>query len=159
MKVSKVCERATGAVVILVLLGAALLSAGQRATGRAKMLADDGSKLVGNWTGESLCVGNHPACHDEKVIYHIAKPPDATGTVTITADKIVDGKPEPMGVLDFKYDGEKGTLVGEFTNARYHGLWEYTVKGNTMEGTLTLLPAKEIVRRVKVRKDASDETR
>ena len=153
MKVSKVCKRATGAVFMLALLGAALLS--QRATGREEMFADDGSKLVGNWTGESVCVGNHPACHDEKVIYRITRPPDAKGIVSIAADKIVDGKPEPMGVLDFKYDGAKGTLVGEFTNARYHGLWEYTVKGNTMEGTLTLLPSKEIVRHVKVRKGSS----
>lgn len=154
--ISKVRKRLTGGVVVLAMLCAALPSAGGRATGRAQRFAADGSKLVGNWTGESLCVGNHPACHDEKVIYRITRPPDAKGIVSIAADKIVDGKPEPMGVLDLKYDGEKGTLVGEFTNARYHGLWEFTVKGDVMEGTLSLLPAKEIVRRVKVRKDASD---
>ncbi|PYS52918.1 MAG: hypothetical protein DMF68_00675 [Acidobacteria bacterium] len=113
---------------------------------------DDVSKLVGNWTGDSTCVGNVPSCHDEKVIYRIAKL-DEQDKVRITADKIVNGKPETMGVLDFKYDKEKSTLVNEFTNSRYHAVWELMVKGDTMEGTLTLLPDKTIVRRVKVKKD------
>jgi hypothetical protein len=117
------------------------------------LLNDDGSKLVGNWRGESICVGNLPACHDEQIIYRISKPPDQQGMVTITADKIVDGKPETMGILDFKYDPEKGRLTNEFTNNRYHGVWELTVTGNVMEGTLIILPEKTIVRRVKVRKE------
>ena len=86
-------------------------------------------------------------------MYRISKSPDELSTLIITMDKIVDGKPETMGVLDFMYDGEKGTLVGEFKNARYHGRWKFTVKGNAMEGTLSLLPAKTIVRRVKVKKE------
>jgi len=61
-----------------------------------------------------------------------------------------------MYALDFKYDAGKETLTGEFQNARYHGLWEYTVKGNTMEGTLTLLPDKTIVRRIKVTRQESN---
>ena len=115
---------------------------------------DDGSNLVGNWTGDSICVGPFPACHDEKVIYRIPKAPDATGKVTITADKIVNGKPETMGVLDFKYDSEKGTLTCEFTRGSTHGLWEFTVKENTMEGTLVVLPDKTLARRVKLKKEA-----
>jgi hypothetical protein len=114
---------------------------------------DDGSNLVGNWTGDSICVGNRPACHDEQVIYHIKKAPDSSGNVTITADKIVNGKPELMGILDFKYDSEKRTLVCDFTRGNTHGLWELTVEGTTMEGTLMLLPDKSLVRRVKVHKE------
>jgi hypothetical protein len=87
------------------------------------------------------------------VIYRISKSSTEPGKLTIAADKIIDGKPELMYVLDFKYDGENQTLVGELKNARYHGLWEYTVKGNLMEGTLSLLPDKTVVRRVKVKKD------
>ena len=116
---------------------------------------DDGSNLVGNWTGESICTGSFPACHDEKVIYRIPKAPDQSGKVTITADKIVDGKPETMGVLDFKYDAEKSTLVCEFTRGNTHGLWAFTVKENAMEGTLVVLPAKTLARRVKLKKDIS----
>jgi hypothetical protein len=113
---------------------------------------DDVSKLLGDWEGESICTGGNPSCHDEHVVYHISKSPDGPDKVTIAADKIVNGKPEPMGVLDFKYDAAKGTLTGEFSNSRYHGVWEYAVKGNNMEGTLTLLPSKTIGRRVKVKK-------
>lgn len=117
-----------------------------------RVQTDDVSKLVGDWTGESVCVGNLPSCHDEKVIYHVAKL-DEPDKVRITADKIVNGKPETMGVIDFKYDKEKGTLVNEFSNSRYHGVWELKVKGSEMEGTLTLLPDKTVVRRVKVKKE------
>ncbi len=126
---------------VVAVLGVALLGA-----------APDGSTLVGNWTGESICTGTRAACHDEKVIYRIPKAPDASGTVTITMDKLVDGKPETMGALDFKYDGAKGTLVNEFTRNTTHGIWEFKVNGNTMEGTLTLLPDKTVGRRVKVQK-------
>lgn len=113
---------------------------------------DDGSNLVGDWSGESICVGNHPACHDEKVVYHITKLSDGEGKFRLAADKIIDGKPEQMYALDFKYDSAKSTLTGEFQNARYHGLWEFIVKGDTMEGTLKLLPEGEIGRRIKVKK-------
>jgi hypothetical protein len=112
------------------------------------------SSLVGDWTGESICVGNNPSCHDEKVIYHvsIAGEPDK---VAIAADKIVDGKPEPMGVIELKYDASKQTLTGETQTPRYHLLWEFTIKGNIMEGTLSILPAKTIGRRIKVQKNES----
>jgi len=123
-----------------------------RAVSASDRLGDDGSKLVGDWAGESVCVGDNPSCHDEKVVYHVSKSADGPDRFKIAADKIVAGKPEPMGVLDFKYDAGRGTLVGEFKNARYHGLWELTVKGDTMEGTLTLLPAKTVARRVRVKK-------
>ena len=114
--------------------------------------ASELSALLGDWTGESICAGNTPSCHDEKVIYHISKN-DEPGKITIAADKIVDDKPEPMGAIELKYDAGKHTLTGEFQNARYHGLWEFTVKGNIIEGTLSLLPEKTIVRRIKVKKN------
>jgi hypothetical protein len=114
------------------------------------------SSLVGDWTGESICVGNNPSCHDEKVIYHvsIAGDPDK---VAIAADKIVDGKPDPMGVINLKYDASKQTLTGEDQTARYHLLWEFTIKGNIMEGTLSILPARTIARRIKVQKNESTQ--
>ena len=119
------------------------------------MIAGDGANLVGNWTGDSICAGPFPACRDENVIYRIPKVPDAKGTVTITADKIVNGKPELMGVLDFKYDAEKNTLTCDFIRGNTHGLWEFSVKGDTMEGTLVVLPDKTLARRVKLKKDNS----
>jgi hypothetical protein len=154
MSSSKLRRQLTVAVITIgiAVIGASMFAIGFGAQSSGSA-ADDGSKLVGDWTGESICVGNNPSCHDEKVIYHVSKSSTEANKYTIAADKIVDGKPEPMGILDFKYDGKKGTLVGEFQNSRYHGLWEYTVKGNVMEGTLSLLPDRTIVRRIKVKKE------
>jgi hypothetical protein len=115
--------------------------------------SDNGSKLVGTWRGESLCEGNRPACHDEKVVYRIAKPPDESDTVSITADKLVEGFPVTMGVMDFKHDSDKNTLVNEFTRGNTHGIWFLVVRGNVIEGTLRLLPEKLVVRRLAVTKD------
>jgi hypothetical protein len=110
---------------------------------------------VGNWVGESICAGANSSCQDEKVIYRITAPPDAAGNVEISADKIVDGKPENMGIIRCKYDEKKGTLVGDLESPRYRGVWEFTIKGDTIEGTLTLLPAKTVARRVKVKREAA----
>jgi hypothetical protein len=114
------------------------------------------SSLVGDWSGESICVGNNPSCHDEKVIYHvsIAGEPDK---IKIAADKIVDGKPEPMGVIDLKYDASKQTLTGETQTPRYHLWWAFTIKGAVMEGTLSVLPDKTVARRIKVQKNESTQ--
>lgn len=137
-----------------ILFGLGLLGAARAVAGNFPQTAHaDEAKLFGNWAGESICVGDNPACHDEKVIYRIAKSTEKPGMLVITMDKIVDGKPDTMAVLDFKYERDKSKLTGEFQNARYHGLWEFTVNGQTIEGTLSLLPAKTIARKVKVKKD------
>ena len=140
------------AVAVLIL---AALTMPTSSGGASSAMIGDGANLVGNWAGDSICVGPFPACRDEKVIYRIPKAPDAKGTVTITADKIVNGEPELMGVLDFKYDAEKNTLTCDFIRGNTHGLWEFSVKGNTMEGTLVVLPDKILARRVKLKRDNS----
>jgi hypothetical protein len=141
------------AIAVLILAASTLLTSSGGASP-----AGDGANLVGNWTGDSICVGPFPACRDEKVIYRIPKAPDAKGTVTITADKIVNGKPELMGVLDFKYDSAKNTLTCDFIRGNTHGLWEFSVKGDTMEGSLLVLPDKTLARRVKLKKETSTPT-
>jgi uncharacterized protein DUF3224 len=114
------------------------------------------SSLTGDWTGESICVGNNPSCQDEKVVYHVsvAGQPDK---IKIAADKIVDGKPEPMGVIDLKYDASLQTLTGETQTARYRLSWEFTITGNIMEGTLSILPEKTIARRIRVQRKESTQ--
>jgi hypothetical protein len=112
-----------------------------------------GSELVGDWEGESVCGAGFPACHDEHVVYHVAKP-DEHGNVSVAADKIVNGKPVPMGVIELKYDAARQTLTGEMKNNRYWGIWEFRVEGDTLEGTLTILPDKTVARRIKVKKAA-----
>jgi hypothetical protein len=76
--------------------------------------------------------------------------------VTIAADKIVNGKPEEMGVLECKYDSAKSTLTCEFTVNGTHGVFEFTVKGDEMDGTLKILPAGTLGRRIHVKRAPAD---
>ena len=111
--------------------------------------------LAGDWIGESICFGNNPSCHDEKVVYHISIDPADATKVKIGADKIVDGKPEFMGDIDLKYDAAKQTLTGDLQNSRYRGVWEFTVKGNIIEGGLYILPDRATGRKIRVQKNES----
>ena len=111
------------------------------------------SKVLGEWEGESVCVDkNRPACRNEHVLYHVRKKDGEADAVTIAADKIVNGKPEEMGVLECKYDASKSTLRCEFTVNSTHGVFEFTIKGDEMEGTLKILPEGTLGRRIKVKK-------
>jgi beta-galactosidase GanA len=113
------------------------------------------SKLVGDWSGESICVNKEkfPACNNEQVVYHIVVASGKTDTVTITADKIVNNKPETMGTFDFVYNARRQTLTSEFKNDRVHIIFEFAVKGDFLEGTLATMPDRTLVRRIKVKKD------
>jgi hypothetical protein len=117
-----------------------------------------GSSLTGDWSGESICVGEVGACKDEQVVYHISVDSADATKVKIGADKIVNGKPDFMGDIDLKFDARNNTLTGELNGPRYHGVWEFTVKGKMMWGTLSLLPEKRIVRQIRVTKSESNQT-
>src|SRR5512144_2989995 len=84
--------------------------------------ADD---IVGTWRGSSVCVDRQaaPACTDEQVIYEIRASPGQPNTVTVRADKVVDGKRVSMGVLDFTLDAKTGGWTTEFETPRMHALW------------------------------------
>ena len=117
--------------------------------------SSDISTLVGNWTGESICADKKkfPACNDEQVIYRVVQSPDKANTVTITMDKLVNNKPDTMLVDDFVYDAQKRLLTSEFKNSRVHLIIEFAVKGDLMEGTVSALPDKSLVRRIKLKKE------
>ena len=113
------------------------------------------SSLTGDWTGESICFGNNPSCHDEKVVYHISIDTADSTKVKIAADKIVDGKPEWMGDVYLKYDPAKQTLTGDLESSRFHGVWEFSIKGNIIEGGLYILPDRATGRKIRVQKSES----
>jgi hypothetical protein len=113
--------------------------------------------LAGYWTGESICVGEIGACKDEQVVYHVSVDPADATKVKIGADKIVDGKPDFMGDILLKFDPAKNTLTGNLENSRSPGIWEFTVKGNMMWGTLSRLPERRIVRQIRVTKNESNQ--
>jgi hypothetical protein len=119
--------------------------------------SSDIPRLVGDWFGESICVdkAKSPACNDEHVVYHVAALPGKTDIVNIAADRIVNGKPVAMGAFDFLYAARSQTLTSEFKNDRVHIIFEFAVKGDLIEGTLSTLPERTVVRRIKLKKEKS----
>jgi len=114
----------------------------------------DVSALLGEWTGESICVGNRAACGDEQNVY-VLKPSPSAGRVFVVAYKIVNGQRVEMGESDYRYDEQTHRLTWEFTAGSTHGVWEFLVTGTTMQGTLTILPDKVVVRRASLTKRVS----
>ena len=112
-------------------------------------------EIVGTWRGTSACVDRQaaPACTDEEVIYEIVARPGQPDSVTVGADKVVDGKRVRMGSLDFTHEATSRSWTSELETPRTHALWRLSVSGTTLSGTLTLLPSKAVVRRVDLRKD------
>jgi len=109
--------------------------------------------IVGTWRGTSVCVDlvAHPACHDEVVVYEVTGPA-ADGTVRLQADKIVEGKREPMGELTFRFAADTGTWVADFERPRMRGRWSLRVEDTRMAGTLASLPDGKVARRVSLKK-------
>jgi hypothetical protein len=99
----------------------------------AKADADDGSRLFGDWKGESIVVAKSSVAKDEVVVWHISKAKEP-GKVRVTADKIVNGQSITMGTSDWVYDKTKKTIAWK----NKVGVWKLSVEGNTMKGTLTL---------------------
>ena len=115
------------------------------------------AELLGLWRGTSQCTDRvaAPACNDEEVVYTFTA--GATpGAVRWKADKIVDGRREPMGdALDTTWDPNDVCWKAEFTNTRVHVVWCFTVRAGELAGTARLLPGKETVRRVDARRVTS----
>jgi hypothetical protein len=113
--------------------------------------------VLATWKGESICVGNRPACKNEVVVYRFEAVAGKPDMVMLLADKIIDGKRVPMGKLEFRYQESTRELSCEFTRGQTHGLWQFKVTGDSIDGTLVLLPDRELVRRVNVKKVREDE--
>lgn len=111
------------------------------------------ASVLGTWKGDSTCVGsNRPACKNEVVVYRFEAVAGKSDAVLLLADKIIEDKRVPMGKLECRSDDATAKLSCDFTIRQTHGLWQYTASGETMEGTLVLLPDRELVRRVKVKR-------
>jgi hypothetical protein len=153
----KVTNVSAFALAAMLLTLGVILAAAASGLRRGARLSGQGSeslsKVLGDWEGKSVCVDkNRPACKNEHVVYHITKKDGEVEAVTMRADKIVNGKPVDMGTLDCKHDASKSTLTCEFTVNSTHGVFEFAINGDEMEGTLKILPAGTLGRRIKVRK-------
>jgi hypothetical protein len=92
------------------------------------------SALAGTWRGQSICVTDDPACHNETVIYYVRDVPDRPDLVVIQADKIVGGKAITMGTGQWQYDRGRQTLQWRMPER----VWLLEITGNRMAGTLKL---------------------
>src|SRR6478736_203902 len=109
------------------------------------------AQIIGSWRGTSTCVDlvHFPACRNETVIYDVTA--GGKDTVSLRADKVVDGVREFMGELTFVKQGD-GSWVSEFQSPRYHGRWILMIQGDAMTGRLEDLPARTLVRNVSLRR-------
>ncbi|HEY0461655.1 MAG TPA: hypothetical protein VGC97_21130 [Pyrinomonadaceae bacterium] len=103
--------------------------------------------VTGNWYGDSVCQVKSSPCKTEKVVYRIILMDDAATKFMMQADKIIDEKPEFMGIIEFQFDAASKTLTGKYRDS----VWKFIVSGKEMEGTLTLADGT-IYRRIKVAK-------
>ena len=112
------------------------------------------SEILGTWRGTSTCVKEawNSACHDEQVIYSITRAPNQPDSVSVDAQKVVNGVAESMGILTLGPDSTGKTWSGEWSNARYHLLWSFELSGKTLTGTLLLLPERRVGRHIALKK-------
>lgn len=103
--------------------------------------------LVGSWHGTSKCVdrAHHPNCHDEEVIFDAVARGSSGDTVTVRADKIVQGHREFMGEFDY-VRGADGVWFAEFRNERVHLRLTLRVSGSNLIGRIIDLPSQGAVR-------------
>jgi hypothetical protein len=133
--------------LLCVCLVATALPASKPVLWQSKQIA-----ISGTWTGTSTCVGNRPACKNETVVYRFVPVDSHPEQVRLLADKIIDGKRFPMYALVFEYEEQTGKLTSEFTRGNTHGIWSYSIAGESMTGALVVLPERSVARDVKARR-------
>jgi len=89
--------------------------------------------LAGIWKGTSFCQVKNSGCHDETVVYHVSKG-STSNSYQISASKVIDGKENDMGTLNFNFDPEQKTLL--LVDSVQQIKWEFKITGKEMHGTL-----------------------
>lgn len=111
--------------------------------------------ILGGWEGTSICVKAdwNAACNDEVIRYDFAPAAGKPGTVVLQAQKLVGGRMQPMyGDYALAYDPAAREWAGEFSNARVHIRWSYTVDGDRLTGKVVMLPDGRVGRHVEARR-------
>lgn len=105
--------------------------------------------IVGTWQGTSTCVDKvaFPACHDEVVIYEVRLTAQSPDSVTVRADKVVNGAREFMGELVFGR-GPDGEWSSEFNAPHVRDRWTLRVDGTRISGALIEVSTGRQVRAV-----------
>ena len=109
--------------------------------------------VLGAWEGESKCMVAGSPCHDEHVIYEIARNETPAGH-KIDAYKVVNGAREFMGTLHCSYNAQKKLLSCTGGNPRMKSDWEYSVSGDKIDGTLVLGDERTLYRKISLHRMA-----
>jgi hypothetical protein len=124
-------------MLLVVLLGGVIVHA-----------ADTPAAILGTWEGESKCMVANSPCHDEHVVYEVKADPKAADHFLIDAYKVVSGERDFMGTLACQYPAQPGVL--RCIGRRPDDVWLFNVAGDSMTGTLTIGPEKQLFRKVTV---------
>jgi hypothetical protein len=89
--------------------------------------------LDGDWKGISVCQIKNSSCHDEIVVYHISKN-NGNDLYLIKAGKLIEGKENDMGTLNFSFDPKQKTLFS--IDSVQQVKWDFKVTEKEMHGTL-----------------------
>lgn len=105
------------------------------------MMWQQDTSPLGGWVGESHCVGAHPACHDEHVLYRV----DSAGPHRFTLDgsRVTGRDTVNMGALSCTGTGTAPAMVCPMPS----GAWHFAVVHGHLEGTL-ILNDSTVMRRV-----------
>lgn len=135
----------------LIALAAAVVVAASHAS------AQSPRAIVGHWRGDSICIKErwNAACHDEHIVYDFTPLGADSARVHQRAYKIVGGKPELMGELDFTYDPKARAWLADFRNTRVHIVWRYEVHGTELTGRVNMIPSGKLARTVRAKRSAA----
>ena len=103
--------------------------------------------IVGTWHGTSKCADreHYPACTDEHVIYDVRPHRDSPVTVTLRADKVVNGVREFMSENDFVRQAD-GAWTTDIRTPRVNLRVTLRIAADRMIGTVTDLTSDRRVR-------------
>lgn len=135
------------ALLTIIALGAMIGGCAQSSYGEQK----EDYAVVGTWEGDAKCMVAGSPCHDEHVIYEIARDEKAGGLKT-DAYKVVNGEKQLMGTLSCKYNAEKKNLSCSGGNPQLKADWEYLVSGDTIEGTLVIGDEHKLYRKMSLKR-------
>lgn len=101
-------------------------------TGGRGFAQDPAQPVVGEWHGRSTCLVKPSACHDEIVIYTIRRDSVHRDSLTIDADKLVNGARDFMGTL------RCGWTAPTLACPMRGDWWRFTLRADTLVGSLDL---------------------
>lgn len=89
---------------------------------------------VGIWRGTSLCTVRPSPCNDEIAVYRITRV-NASDSLLFDGRKVVNGQEEEMGGPLPCHIAKSGA---QFTCKMGNGVWQFTVRGDSLVGELRL---------------------